>query len=47
MERDTFLYTIGSVLGNIGGILGMFLGVSFVSLFKHLTDTLEKVTKYA
>ncbi len=44
--RDVLLYGFGSLIGNIGGCLGMFLGVSFVSLYTHTILTVGKATKH-
>ncbi len=35
---EYFVYDFGRLLGNVGGSLGMFVGLSFYHVFEHAFD---------
>lgn len=43
--RDAFLYGVDDLIGDLGGCLGMFLGISLVSIYQMLLDAIGKAAK--
>ena len=42
VEEEVWAYTVSAMLGEIGGFIGIMLGVSVVSLFQALKDVLSR-----
>ncbi len=46
ISREAWLYQLHNLVGEIGGCLGMFLGVSLVSLYQMGLGAVENAVKY-
>ncbi len=46
VAREAWLYQLHNLVGEIGGCLGMFLGVSLISLYQMSLGALENAFKY-
>ncbi len=40
--RDVYLYDLDSLVGDVGGFMGMFLGVSLITVYQWMVKPIEK-----
>ena len=45
VSRETYLWTWYTMLGNVGGNMGLFIGFSFIGVLGSLLDNLLKLWK--
>ncbi len=43
VEKDALLYGLDNLVGDVGGFMGMFLGVSLVCIYKDLAERTKRV----
>ena len=46
VEEEQMLYDFNSFLGEVGGSLGLFLGVSLFSMYEGLTSILRRLWRW-
>ena len=46
IDEEQYFYDFNSFLGEVGGSLGLFLGISFFTLYEWSTSILERLFKH-
>ncbi len=45
VEKEILVYDFYDLIGNVGGFLGLFLGVSVLSIYDGINDSWQKMKK--